>query len=158
MSTKRRKENDMSTTDNKPTSYIDTIAPAPHWGDDGITADQVIRSALVAAQHQLEWMHESMRSDMKLERGTDAHKAATRKTMMHSISFVSQAMVADLFTTIQGIEGADADLIATLFVAHSESGDYYPDMIWDWMTARGIDPEQIRAETEAEIAAEKEAK
>jgi hypothetical protein len=75
--------------------------------------------------------------------------------MMHSISFVSQAMVADLFTTIQGVEDADADLIATLFVAHSESGDYYPEMIWDWMTARGIDPEQIRAETEAEIAASK---
>ncbi|WP_104137278.1 hypothetical protein [Cryobacterium sp. Y62] len=145
----------MSTSNDKPKSYADTIAPAPHWGDDGITADQVIRSALVSSQHQLEWMHESMHVDMKLERGTDAYKAAVAKTMIHTMNFITQSIVADLFSTIQRVAPDEADAIASNFVDHSESGDYYPEVIWDWMTARGIDPEQIRTETAEEIAASK---
>lgn len=145
----------MSTTNDKPKSYIETIAPVPEWGDEGITADQVIRSALVSAQHQLEWMRESMRVDMHLERGTDAHKAAARQTMLHTTNFVTHSIVADLFSTIQRVAPDEADGIAGLFVAQSESGDYYPEIIWDWMTARGIDPERIRTETAAEIAASK---
>ncbi|TFD27491.1 hypothetical protein E3T49_13185 [Cryobacterium cryoconiti] len=136
-------------------SYAETVAPCPHWGDENITADQVIRAALVNAQEQFERMHASMRADMTMERGTAAYESALRQTLVYTTNFITHSIVADLFNTIQRLALDEADAIASTFVARSESGDYYPEAIWDWMTASGIDPERIRTETIAAIAAEK---
>lgn len=135
-------------------SYAEEVAPCPHWGDEKITAEKAIRYALVAAQQELEAMRLSMRADMQLERGSDERTAAVQKTMIHTLNYIAQASTADLLIAIQRIAPDEADSIATRFVEVGEAGDYWPEFIWEQMEARGIDPERIRTETIAAIAAE----
>ncbi|POH69382.1 hypothetical protein C3B59_05695 [Cryobacterium zongtaii] len=138
----------------KPESYAETIAPCPHWGDKDITAEKVIRYALVSAQQEHEAMRLAMRADMKLERGSDEGAAAVQKTMIHTLNYIAQAVTADLMLTIKRLAPDEADGIATRFVEVGEAGDCWPEVIWEQMTERGIDPERIRTETIAAIAAE----
>jgi hypothetical protein len=127
--------------------YIEEVAPTPDWADDDITAEKLIRSSLALAQEQHVAISPTMRDDMKLTRGSIEHTAAVRLTNLCVMNFVSHAMVADLMIAIKDIAPDKADEIATRFVNHTDSGDYYPEQVWHWLTERNIDPERIRTET-----------
>jgi hypothetical protein len=137
----------------KKASYIEEVAPTPHWGDNDATMDALIRARLCESQRMYEWYHHRMRLTMKSQLGDKSpeHDHSMQSMMVSLLAFVSNAVEADLLMTIQSLV-PDADKFARDFIGRGESGDYYPEMLWDWLEQRGIDPERVRSEALAEIA------
>jgi hypothetical protein len=135
-------------------SYANTVAPRPEWGDDGATAEQLIRSCLVGGQEMFVRMQHALRANMKETRGTDAYDSTMLKYIAMLHGFLLTVVEADLMIAIHALAPDKADEIARATIAHGDSGDFYPEQMWHWLTERGIDPERIRTETEAALAAE----
>ena len=140
----------------KEPTYIETVAPTPHWGDDTATMEGLIRARLAEAQRLFEWQDHRMHTSFKFVPGDESPDAqlANSRTLVSMFAFLSQAVEAHLLMKIQELSPDTADQFARDHIGYGESGDYYPEMLWDWLEARGIDPEKIRAEAKAEIAKE----
>lgn len=125
-------------------SYADEVAPMPERADD-TTMDGLIRAYLANAEQGL------AASSLLIRRafGEGSSEADNLRYMLNLHTWLWQAEVADLLMRLQQIAPPeDADGIAVTFVANSQAGDYYPEMLWEWLDERGIDPERLRAEGE----------
>jgi hypothetical protein len=138
------------------TGYIDTVAPTPHWGDENITMDALIKARLANAQRLFEFFHDRSSAAFRFEPGDKSQEAlyARSRMMVSLLEHLLTSVEASLLMTIQELAPDIADEYATGHVGKGESGDYYPEMIWEWLEERGIDPELVRAEAKSEIAAE----
>lgn len=121
--------------------------PAPVMTCD-LILEREIKDALSQHQYWLSAMHE----DMKFERSdkSDAAMAARYKSMMHLHAFIGSAAIVDLLRTIQGMTAGLADQIARDFDELHESGES-GELLWDWATERGLDPEAITEAAKARI-------
>jgi hypothetical protein len=135
-------------------SYIEEVAPTPHWGDDDATMEALIRARLAESQRIFERNHHDMTAAFKFEVGDKSPEAQLAKSRMmtSTFAFLSQVTEANLLMKIQELAPETADQFARDHIGYGESGDYYPEMLWDWLEARGIDPDRIRSEALAEIA------
>lgn len=123
-----------------------------------LTCDLIIERELKDALTQHEyWLHH-MRQDMRFDAKdkTDTAKAARLKSLVHLQVYIQSSVVADLLQIIQGMAPGLADGIAREFDWRHESGES-GELIWEWATDRGLDPEQIIEETKAKIAQDKKA-
>lgn len=114
-----------------------------------ILIERTIKDALSQGEY---WRHE-MNASMKFDRGdkSDAHMAAKYKSIMHLQSYIGSVTVVDLLRTIQGMAPGLADQIARDFDHLHESGES-GELLWDWATERGIDPEATIEAAKAELA------
>lgn len=135
-------------------SYADQVAPAPEWGDGAATAENLIRHNLVEASRFDELSTAAMRANGAESKGSPGYDLTMQRYVARIITFLLKATTADLLMSIKKLAPEHADEIARDLTDRLESGDYYPDMVWHWLSERGIDPERIRTETIAAIAAE----
>lgn len=125
-------------------SYADEIAPMPERAED-TTMDGLIRAYLANAERGLAATSLLIRPAF----GEGSSEADNLRYMLNLHTWLWQAEVADLLMRLQQIAPPeDVDGIAATFVDQSQAGDYYPEMLWEWLTERGIDPERLRAEGE----------
>ncbi|NQX36264.1 hypothetical protein [Herbiconiux sp. VKM Ac-2851] len=139
----------------KPTSYTDEVAPMPHWGDKGITMDALIKAHLVEGQRLFGWQHERMTAAFDYPPGDKSWPArlAMARMLNSTLGFLMSCVEASLLMDVQKhLAPEQADEFAEAHVGQGESGDYYPEMLWDWLVERGIDPELINAQVADEIA------
>lgn len=130
-------------------SYAEEVAKMPEYGDD-ITMDNLIRAYLVNAEKGMGATSAFLRPAFADGR-TDADLL---RYVMHLHTWLWQAEVADLLMRIQAIAPAvDIDGIAATFVETSQSGDYYPEMLWEWLTEREIDASRLFDEGRREALA-----
>lgn len=125
-------------------SYADEVAPMPERAED-TTMDGLIRAYLANAERGLGASPTLLRPAFT----EGASEADNLRYMLNLHTWLWQAEVADLLMRLQQIAPPeDVDGIAATFVDQSQAGDYYPEMLWEWLTERGIDPERLRAEGE----------
>lgn len=136
-------------------SYANTVAPPVSWGDEDATAEQVIRVALVGA-HAKYVTSEHVFDNRVLTAQSGGELQAALQQYTNAISaHLLDAVAADLLLVIGQLAPDKVDEIARGVVAKIQSGDFYPEQVWEWLTERGIDPDRIRTETVAAIAAGK---
>lgn len=124
-------------------SYAEEVAPEPTWGDEGITIEACIRSNLAHAQEGMGRAHALMRRAFASDR-TEAELLAY---VLALHTWLWQADSAALLMRIQRLAPTEeADAIAAEWIGQAQSGDYYPEMLWDWCTERGIDPKRLSDE------------
>lgn len=63
----------------------------------------------------------------------------------HLFAFLMHATLAHVLIRIEENHPNLAAGLAAEVKDYLDAGDTYPELIWDWATARGLDPEQIRA-------------
>lgn len=117
-----------------------------------LTCDLIIEREIKDALSQREyWLH-AMHEHMKFDRGdkSDTAMAAHYKSLMHLQSYIGSVTVADLLRTVQGMAHGLADEIARNFDDLHESGES-GELLWDWATERGLDPEAITEAAKARI-------
>jgi len=148
----------MSESTGLPKDYGDHVAPAPEWGDETMTAEQFIRHNLVEAMRFDERTSAALTANMAESKGTPGYDLTMQKYVLRIVTFLFKVTTADLMMTIKKLAPEQADDVARNINARLESGDYYPEMVWSWLRDRGIDPERIRTETIAAIAAETSSK
>lgn len=118
-----------------------------------LTCDLIIEREIAdyftQQEHMLQAMRESHKFDAKDR--SDAANAARYKMTMHMMSAIAAAAITDLLQTIQRMAPGLADGIARDFDGLHESGES-GEIIWDWATERGLDPEAIIEEAKFAIA------
>jgi hypothetical protein len=86
----------------------------------------------------------------------DEDQAAKERSMlkgnMHIFASLLDSVIVDLLQQIQGVNRTWADKAAANLDDALEGGDYYPEMIWQWATERGLDPEAITEKAKAKTA------
>lgn len=127
-------------------SYAEEIAPMPQWGDKNITMEALVRSYLANAQEGYGRAHALMNRAF-----ADGHSDADMLAyVLHLHTWLWQAEVASLLMRLQAVTPAeDHDGIAETYISESQSGDYYPEMLWEWLEQRGIDPQRLYDEGQA---------
>lgn len=122
-----------------------------------ITCDLLIEREIKDALDQQEYWSHAMNQHRKFELGdkSDAAMAAQYKSLMHLQAYIGSVTRVDLLRTIQGIAPGLADGIAREFDFTHETGES-GELLWDWATERGIDPEQIIEAAKARIKAAEE--
>lgn len=118
-----------------------------------LTCDLIIKREIKDAFMQWEfWTHYSREHRKKFELGdkSDAAMAAQYKFLMHLNAYIGSAVTVDLLRTIEGMAPGLADDIARQFEWTHESGES-EELLWDWATERGLDPEEIIEDAKAHI-------
>jgi hypothetical protein len=118
-----------------------------------LTCDLIIKREIEDAFTQWElWTHHSREHRKQFEVGdkSDAAMAAMYRYLMHLHAYIGSTITVDLLRTIQGMAPGLADDIARQFDWTHESGES-GELLWDWATERGIDPEPIIESAKAEI-------
>ena len=120
--------------------------------DPVMTCDLIIKREIEDALRQGELWRRYMNEHMQFDRGDkpDAAMAVQYKSLMHLQSYIGSVTIVDLLRTIQGMAPGLADGIAREFDWLHESGES-GELLWDWATERGIDPEAIIDAAKAEI-------
>lgn len=127
-------------------TYSEDVARMPEWGDKNITMEALVRAYLANAQEGFGRTHALMSPAF----ATDRTNADLLAYVLHLHTWLWQAEVASLLMRLQAIAPPeDVDGIAETFVSEAQSGDYYPEMLWEWLTERGIDPQRLYDEGEA---------
>ncbi len=119
-----------------------------------MTADILIKRSLEESLSQYAYFTQTLtgwRDDDEA-----AKERSILKGNMHLFSSLLDSVIVDLLQQIQGVNRTWADTAAANLDYALEGGDYYPEMIWEWATERGLDPEQITEAAKAKFA-EKEA-
>lgn len=117
-----------------------------------LTCDLIIKREIEDAISQFQFWNHAFNESMKfppLDK-TDAAMAAKYKSTMHLQAYISHVTTVDLLRTIQGMTAGLADQIARDFDELHESGES-GELLWDWATERGLDPEAITEAAKAEI-------
>jgi hypothetical protein len=144
-----------SVASEKPKTYTVMLAPMPHWGDKGITMDALIKAHLAEGQRLFGWQHERMNAAFAYAPGDKSWPArlASARMLNSTLGFLMSCVEASLLMEVQKhLTPEQANEFAAGHVSQGESGDYYPEMLWDWLVERGIDPELINAQVDDEIA------
>ncbi|UYL88364.1 hypothetical protein SEA_EVEPICKLES_77 [Arthrobacter phage EvePickles] len=81
-----------------------------------------------------------------------AKERSILKGNMHLFASLLDSVIVDLLQQIQGVNREWADKAAADLDYALEGGDYYPEMIWQWATERGLDPEEISEKAKAKFA------
>ena len=118
-----------------------------------LTCDLIIKRELTEAFTSQERWIDAMRESHNYAVGdkSDAAMAAQYKSLMFLQVFIQSAAITDLLQTIQRMAPGLADGIARDFDSLHESGEV-GELLWDWATERGLDPEAIIEEAKAKIA------
>lgn len=125
-------------------SYAEEVARMPEWGDKDITMEALVRSHLANAQEG----YGRASALMKRAFADDRTEADLLAYVLHLRTWLAE--VASLLMRLQAIAPPeDHDGIAEKFVSEGQSGDYYPEMLWEWLEERGIDPQRLYDEGEA---------
>jgi len=115
-----------------------------------VTADIQIRRSLEEGITQLEHFTNAISN-----RAADEDEAAKERRLlrgnMHLFAYLLNAVTADVLIEVQGYNRAWADTMADALEDKLEGGDYYPEMLWQWATERGLDPEAVAAEAKTRI-------
>ena len=118
-----------------------------------MTADILIKRSLEEGLSQLEYFtHELMQKTTCADESPEARHLRLAKANMHCFSYLLDTVIVDLLQQIQGVNRTWADKAAANLDDALEGGDYYPEMIWEWATERGLDPEAITEKAKATIA------
>jgi hypothetical protein len=117
-----------------------------------MTCNSIIERELKDAFYQWElWTHYAdEHRKFGLHDKSDAAMAALFRYLMHLQAYIGAAVAVDLLRTIQGMAPGLADDIARQFDWTHESGES-GELLWEWAKERGIDPETIIEEAQAEI-------
>ncbi|WNM64570.1 hypothetical protein SEA_MIDNIGHTRAIN_83 [Arthrobacter phage MidnightRain] len=118
-----------------------------------LTCDLIIKREIKDAFTQWElWTHYASEHRKKFELGdkSDASMAAMYRYLMHLNAYIGSAVTVDLLRTIEGMAPGLADDIARQFDWAHESGES-GELLWDWATERGLDPDALTEEAKAEI-------
>jgi len=114
-----------------------------------ITADILINKSLEEGLSQLEYFTATLGG------WRDTDEAAKERSMlkgnMHLFAYLLDSVIADVLQQIQGVNRAWADKAAGELEDRLECGDYYPEMLWQWATDRGLDPDSIIEAAKARI-------
>lgn len=121
------------------------------WPEPVITADMLIERNIKEALTQETYFLQSI-SDRKPDESGDARKLRITQANMHCFSFLLDAVIIDVLIEVQGYNRPWADAMAAAIDSKLEWGEYYPEMLWQWATERGLDPDQIIEEAKAEFA------
>lgn len=118
-----------------------------------LTCDLIIERELKDALSQQEYWLYHMRQHMNFELGdkSDAAQAVHFRSLMHLHAHIQSAAVANLLQTIQGMAPGLADGIARDFNDLFEWGET-GELLWEWATDRGLDPEAIAEEAQFKLA------
>ncbi|MDN4644951.1 hypothetical protein [Arthrobacter sp. PsM3] len=121
-----------------------------------ITADILINKSITEGLAQLEYfrIHLSIFDEAgnRRQEEDDAQKnLRIAKGNMHLFSYLLDSVIADVLQQIQGVNRTWADKAAAELEDKLEGGDYYPEMLWEWARARGLDPETITEKAKARI-------
>ncbi|GAA5229230.1 hypothetical protein [Arthrobacter cryoconiti] len=133
--------------------------PGIEWPEPVLTCDLIIERELKEAFRQQEhWLH-TMREHMNYPAGDKSDKAQVvqYKSLMHLQSFIQSAAIADLLRTIQGMAPGLSDRIARDFDTLHQSGEI-GELLWEWATERGLEPEQIIEDAKTTITQEQDTK
>ena len=124
---------------------LPTVFPTPV-----VTADIRIRRSLEGGIAQLQHFTGTI-----MDRADGEDEAAKERRLlrgnMHLFAYLLDAVIADVLIEVQGYNRAWADTMADALEDKLEGGDYYPEMLWQWATERGLDPEAIAAEAKTRI-------
>ena len=131
--------------------------PGIEWPEPVLTCDLIIKRELTDAFTNQEHWIDAMRAAHKFEPRdrSDAAMAAQYKSLMFLQAFIQASAITDLLQTIQRMAPGLADGIARDFDSLHESGEV-GELLWEWATERGLDPEQIIEEAKHSIANDKE--
>lgn len=106
-----------------------------------MTADILINRSIEESLSQYVYFTETLTG------WRDEDEAAKERSIlkgnMHLFASLLDSVIVDLLQQIQGVNRTWADKAAANLDDALECGDYYPEMIWDWATKRGLDPEAI---------------
>lgn len=89
----------------------------------------------------------------------DAYKAAVTMADSEAIyapfhrwldGFLFRATTVHALRKLQELDPSAADEVAEQIEAHWDAGDVYPELLWEWATESGIDPETYIAEQQAD--------
>lgn len=119
-----------------------------------MTADILIQRSIEEGISQMEYSTRTLMNDSDDE-DESAKERRLLKSNMHYFSYLLDSVIADMLMQIQGVNRTWADNAAAGLDNKLDSGDYYPEMLWEWATDRGLDPEAITEKARA-IIAEKE--
>jgi hypothetical protein len=115
-----------------------------------MTADILISRSLEESLSQYVYFTETLTG------WRDQDQAAKERSMlkgnMHLFASLLDSVIVDLLQQIQGVNRTWADKAAANLDDALEGGDYYPEMIWQWATERGLDPEAITEKAKAKTA------
>ncbi len=114
-----------------------------------MTADILIGRCIEESLSQFEYFRSAFR-------GEDMDDAAKDRRIlkgnMHLFAFLLDAVMVDLLQQIQGVNRTWADKAAADLDDKLEGGDYYPEMLWQWASDRGLDPDAIIEKAKQKIA------
>jgi hypothetical protein len=115
-----------------------------------MTADILIKRSIEESLSQYAYFTETLTG------WRDEDEAAKERSIlkgnMHLFASLLDSVIVDLLQQIQGVNRDWADKAAANLDNALEGGDYYPEMIWEWATERGLDPEAITEKAKATIA------
>lgn len=142
----------------KDTQPAQPMLPA-EFPEPVLTCDLIIERELKDAFRQQEHYLHAMREHMNFPAGDKSDKAQVvmYKSLMHLQAFIQSAAITDLLQIIQRMAPGLADGIARDFDSLHESGEV-GELLWEWATERGLDPEQIIEEAKHAIAQEQDTK
>lgn len=129
-----------------------------------MTADILIEQYLKEGLTQLAYFSRNLSifdadGNRRDEDGNETDEARTLRIArgnMHLFSYLVDAVIVDLIQQIQGVNPTWADKAANDLHHRLEDGEYHSEMMWQWATQRGLDPEEITEKAKAQYA-EKEA-
>jgi len=119
-----------------------------------LTCNHIIEREIKDAFTQWElWTHYAHEHRKEFEVGdkSDAAMAGMYRYLMHLQAYIGAAVTVDLLHTIQGMAPGLADGIARQFDWTHDSGES-GELLWDWATERGLDPEELIEAAKAEIS------
>lgn len=114
-----------------------------------MTADILIKRSIEESLSQYAYFTETLTGWR--DEDEDAKERSILKGNMHLFASLLDSVIVDLLQQIQGVNRTWADKAAANLDDALEGGDYYPEMIWEWATERGLDPESITDAAKARI-------
>lgn len=84
------------------------------------------------------------------ERGTDEHKIALKAYLDSMSGMIAEAQVVIALVQVQKRDREQADVLARVLYELTEDGGVLPELMWDYLTERGIDAQSVWDAAKAE--------
>lgn len=133
---------------------IEAVAPWPTPAT--ATADAVIKHlAAISLMHSTGARLLLGVEGAAAERGDEVASKYWRDRYLKSLDvYVSAAQLAHAVVEVQVANPALAETVAVALVEGADDGGWYHEVVWDWLSDRGVEPQDLRDRAVAVVTAE----
>lgn len=122
------------------------VLPGIEWPEPVLTADLIIKNYLEDSLQQESLFSEASHASMKFQPKDPSPEAqvARWRRNAHLYAMVGTQGITALLILIQGLAPGLADKLLREWWEQVEAGDVLHEWVWEWATARGMNPEEIK--------------